>query len=185
MAWIETIEESEAKELLSEVYTSLQNNRGKISNIMKVQSLNPAAMKSHMDLYMAIMFGRSGLSREEREMIATFVSVLNNCDYCMSHHGEALNKYWKDMNRVNAFMESGSDSSLSQREIAILHHADKLTKTPEFVIESDIKTLRIAGLSDRDILDMALIVGYFNFVNRLALGLGVEFNQEEIQGYKV
>jgi alkylhydroperoxidase family enzyme len=38
-------------------------------------------------------------------------------------------------------------------------------------------------LSDRDILDLTLIVGYFNFVNRIATGLGVEFSAEELSGY--
>jgi len=40
--------------------------------------------------------------------------------------------------------------------------------------EGDLAPLREAGLTDREILDLALIVGYFAFVNRLADGLGVE-----------
>ena len=43
--------------------------------------------------------------------------------------------------------------------------------------------LRAEGLSDKDILDLTLIVGYFNFVNRIAMGLGVEFSAEEMSGY--
>jgi len=39
------------------------------------------------------------------------------------------------------------------------------------------------GLDDRDILDLTLITGYFNFVNRLVLGLGVEYTDEEMAGY--
>ena len=40
------------------------------------------------------------------------------------------------------------------------------------------------GLSDKDILDLTLIVGYFNFVNRIALGLGVGWSAEELSGYR-
>jgi len=40
------------------------------------------------------------------------------------------------------------------------------------------------GLSDKDMLDMTLIVAYFNFVNRIALGLRVAFNAEKLTGYK-
>ena len=50
--------------------------------------------------------------------------------------------------------------------------------------ESDLGELRAVGLSDRDILDLSLVVAYFNFVNRLALGLGVSFSADEISGYK-
>ena len=50
--------------------------------------------------------------------------------------------------------------------------------------ESDLGELRAEGLSDRDILDLTLIVAYFNFVNRIALGLGVTFDAEEMSGYR-
>jgi alkylhydroperoxidase family enzyme len=43
--------------------------------------------------------------------------------------------------------------------------------------------LRAVGLSDQDILDVSLITAYFNFVNRIALGLGVAFSDEEVSGY--
>jgi len=40
------------------------------------------------------------------------------------------------------------------------------------------------GLTDEEILSVNLVTSYFNFVNRIALGLGVEFSEEEIKGYK-
>jgi alkylhydroperoxidase family enzyme len=49
--------------------------------------------------------------------------------------------------------------------------------------EIDLGELRSEGLSDEDILDLTLIVGYFNFVNRIALGLGVTFSDDELSGY--
>jgi alkylhydroperoxidase family enzyme len=49
--------------------------------------------------------------------------------------------------------------------------------------ESDLGELRAVGLSDQDILDVSLVTAYFNFVNRLALGLGVAFSAEEMTGY--
>ena len=65
-----------------------------------------------------------------------------------------------------------------------MRHADKLTTAPEAMTESDLGELRAVGLSDRDILDVTLITAYFNFVNRIALGLGVEFNEDELKGYR-
>ncbi|QXD13835.1 hypothetical protein GQ464_010165 [Rhodocaloribacter litoris] len=50
--------------------------------------------------------------------------------------------------------------------------------------EADVAALREAGFSDRDILDINLIVSYFNFVNRIASGLGVDFSPEEAGGYR-
>ena len=50
--------------------------------------------------------------------------------------------------------------------------------------EDDIEEMRSAGLEDDEVLDVALITAYFNFVNRLAVGLGVELTAEEMVRYK-
>jgi alkylhydroperoxidase family enzyme len=46
-----------------------------------VQSLNPATLTASMQMYRTTMFGPSGLSRAEREMLATVVSWANRCFY--------------------------------------------------------------------------------------------------------
>ena len=93
MSWIEEIEVDDADQKLAEIYATLIAQRGKVSNILKVHSLNPEALASHLDLYMTLMFGRSGLSRAEREAIAVVVSANNDCQYCVNHHAEALKRY--------------------------------------------------------------------------------------------
>ena len=52
--------------------------------------------------------------------------------------------------------------------------AVKLTKTPGAMTDTDVEALREAGFSDRDILDIAEVVGYYNYANRIADGLGIE-----------
>ena len=184
MPWIRVIEPEEASGKLKEAYEEIIEKRGKVSNIMKIQSLNPRAMMAHLDLYVGIMFGRSKLSREEREMLATAVSTVNQCDYCQIHHGEALNYYWKDKNRVEQFINDLEGFNLSKRLRRMIDYGIKLTKSPQKMSKKDIDSLRDVGFSDDDILLINMIVAYFNFVNRIALGLGVEFSEEEITGYK-
>jgi uncharacterized peroxidase-related enzyme len=183
MSWIDVVDFAEANEKLKQVYIELEKKRGKISNIMKIHSLNPKAMKSHMDLYLNLMFGKSGLSRKEREFIGVIVSVINNCEYCIKHHVEALNHYWKDRRKIDRFIEDFNSIELSTRFQYILDYVFKLTKNPTYVKETDINNLRNSGFSDKEILDINLIASYFNFVNRIALGLGVEFSDEEVKGY--
>lgn len=184
MPWIKQINESDATGHLKEIYQNLNSNRGKISNIMKVHSLNPNAMKSHLDLYMSIMFNNSNLSREEKELLAVVVSAINNCEYCLHHHAEALNSYWKDDAKIDELINDYKSIDFDIRTLAILNYAEKLTITPFLINEYDIQNLRIHNLSDEDILSINLIVSYFNFVNRIANGLGVEFSEEEVKGYK-
>ena len=56
----------------------------------------------------------------------------------------------------------------------MLSYAAKLTRSPGEMIAGDVEALRIAGFSDRDILDIAEVVGYYAYVNRIADGLGVQ-----------
>ncbi len=183
MSWIDEIEVDAAEGALAEKYAELIRKRGKVSNILKVHSLNPDALGDHLDLYMTIMFGQSGLSRAEREAIGVVVSAANDCAYCVNHHVEALRRYVKDEETLELLATADGLETLEPRLSNIVRHADKLTSAPSAMTESDLGELRAVGLSDRDILDLTLIVGYFNFVNRIAMGLGVEFSAEELRGY--
>jgi uncharacterized peroxidase-related enzyme len=95
MSWIRIIHEDEAEGKLAEAYARIAERRGKVANIMRVQSLAPDAMEAHMELYMHLLFGRGGLSRAEREMIAVVVSIANGCEYCSLHHAVALEAWWR------------------------------------------------------------------------------------------
>ncbi len=183
MSWIDEIEVGDADGKLGEMYAELVRKRGKVSNILKAHSLNPEALGSHLDLYMTIMFGKSGLSRTEREAIAVVVSAANDCTYCVNHHTEALKHYIKDDETLEMLTSADGLETLEPRLSNIVRHAEKLTSAPSAMTESDLDELRAVGLSDRDMLDLTLIVGYFNFVNRIATGLGVEFSAEELSGY--
>ena len=81
MAWIAVVNETEADEELRRAYAEIAAARGRVANILKVQSVHPEAMTAHLALYRELMFGRSDLSRKEREMIAVAVSVVNRCHY--------------------------------------------------------------------------------------------------------
>lgn len=57
---------------------------------------------------------------------------------------------------------------------ALVDYALKLTLAPRQVAEPDVAALRAQGISDAGIHDAAAVAAYFNFVNRIASGLGVE-----------
>ena len=59
-------------------------------------------------------------------------------------------------------------------EMAMLTYAVKLTRTPAEMRDEDVEKLRVAGFDDQGIHDICAAVSYFNFVNRMADGLGVE-----------
>lgn len=185
MSWIDVIDEQAAEGRLAEVYDRIGGKRGKVANIMRVHSLKPEAMDAHLDLYLAVMFETSGLTRENREVIAVAVSAANDCPYCITHHAEALNAYWRDDERLEAFVDDPFGyQGLDDRQRVLVDYALQLTDQPAGISQTAIEELRAAGLDDEEILCANLVAGYFNFVNRVALGLGVDFSDREAGGYE-
>ncbi len=81
MAWIRIVEPEGAAPALRDAYAVVAGRRGQVDNILRVHSLNPAVMISHLRLYADLMFGPSELTRAEREMLALAVSATNGCHY--------------------------------------------------------------------------------------------------------
>jgi alkylhydroperoxidase family enzyme len=78
---VRLIDEGEADGLLAEQYAAAIERAGKVFNIVKAMSLRPAVLKASIELYREIMFGESGLSRQERELLATVASAEQSCHY--------------------------------------------------------------------------------------------------------
>lgn len=81
MAHLRLTEVDEATGPLREEYDAAVGRAGKVFNIVKAMSLRPGVLRRSMQLYRGIMFGPSGLSRQERELLATVVSRENDCHY--------------------------------------------------------------------------------------------------------
>jgi uncharacterized peroxidase-related enzyme len=81
LPYIRLIDEDEAEGPLAEEYDAALERAGKVFNILKAMSLRPDVLRASMALYREIMFGESGLSRKERELLATVASAEQSCDY--------------------------------------------------------------------------------------------------------
>lgn len=79
-AWIPLVGPEEAEGKLAETYRRIGAG-SRISHVIGVHSLHPAAMEAHLRLYRTLMFGSSPLSRREREAVAVVVSAANDCFY--------------------------------------------------------------------------------------------------------
>jgi len=75
-------------------------------------------------------------------------------------------------------LDEDRHNELNPIDRAILTYAGKLTRTPGKMGEQDVEQLRAEGLKDRAILDICQITSYFNFINRMADGLGAVLEEE-------
>jgi uncharacterized peroxidase-related enzyme len=183
LAYIKVVGEDEADGKLFEIYDEIQRNRGRVSNILRVQSLNPKALRAHLDLYMATVFGKGGLSRREAELLAVVVSSTNGDAYCLTHHSEGLDRHARDPEWVKHVAKDPTKAKLNEREAALVHFAIGLTKEPAKGRKEAVSALKARGFHDEHILQVVEIVSYFNFVNRLSLGLGADLEPEGERDY--
>ncbi len=165
-AWIRVAEEGEAQGELAEIYDEVRKSRGRVSNVMKLHSLDPKAMRLHLQIYLHLIYGKSPVTRTQREMIAVLVSQLNGCNYCVTHHKEALRAHTR--NPIFQSLQGDlSKAPVSKRDRAMLEYAVKLTRQPGLIDEMDVRRMREESFTDEEILRVNLIVSYFNFANRI------------------
>ena len=82
MAWIETVSEERATGLLRQLYDAAVRRAGRVFQVIRIQSPRPKVLRASTQLYMELMHSPDGgLTRAQREMIATVVSRANACHY--------------------------------------------------------------------------------------------------------
>lgn len=173
MAWIRVVPPKEATGTLKAEYERAVKDRGALANIHAVTSLHPGMLDAHLSLYEEIHFSEGPLSRRERELVATVVSRENKCAYCVAHHADAFGRHANEPGLQALVATDYTKAKLSIRKRAMADHAVKLTRAAGTVGKEDVDKLRAVGLDDRAILDLTLVVAYFNFANRVASGLGL------------
>ena len=171
---IEKVSEEDATGQVAQVYKAAQKRVGHVAEIVQAMSLNGNVLARSMGFYQAVMFGESPLSRKVRELLATFVSTLNRCTYWQQQHSAAFRAEGGTEEEWRAIVEGEWQEYPWDSQIKkMLEFAQKLTITPQEVSPQDIANLRSVGLSDRAIHDAAQVIAYFNYINRIAEGLGV------------
>ena len=82
-----------------------------------------------------------------------------------------------DDDRARALKRDPESADLTNRERAMLEFSRKLTNAPSDMGRCDVEELRKAGLDDAAIVELVSVTAYFNFINRVALGLGVRLDE--------
>ncbi|MCR9176692.1 MAG: peroxidase-related enzyme [Alphaproteobacteria bacterium] len=178
MPWIETIPYEQAEGRLKVLYDRIVGPGGNVDNIMMAHSLRPHSMEGHMHLYKYVLHHSANtVPKAFLETIGVLVSVLNGCAYCVEHHFQGLRRLLGDDGRANAirnaFEGAAADTEFDAKDLSALRYAEALTRDPAGVSHDMIETMRAAGWSDGEILEINQVTAYFSYANRTVLGLGV------------
>ncbi|WP_326613616.1 peroxidase-related enzyme [Streptomyces scopuliridis] len=134
---------------------------------------DPAALDHRTHVYNAVMYGRGGLPRAERELATLLVSRANGCVYCASVHGRKYAQLSRDeAAALRVLSEGGAALADDARGRAIARFAEAQTSTPPRAGADDVAALRAAGLTEAELTDLVHAVALFGWANRLMLVLG-------------
>lgn len=155
-----------------------QDKLGMVPNVLRAYAFDPAKLNAFTAMYNDLMLGDSGLSKLEREMIAVVVSSINRCWYCQVAHGAAVRALSGRPELGEAMVMNWRAADLDARQTAMLGFAEKVARSSAEVTEADRDALREAGFSERDIWDIASVVGFFSMTNRVASATGMRPNPD-------
>jgi len=151
-------------------YINVNNDLAGIRGLM---AFRPEAAGPLGELANILLRDTEGLSRAERELIATRVSYLNDCFYCHNSHGEIACHYLDgDRALVDQVRKDYQHAAVSDKLKALLTIAGKVQKGGKSVLPEDVDRARELGATDRDIHDTVLIAAAFCMFNRYVDGLG-------------
>jgi uncharacterized peroxidase-related enzyme len=178
MTWIETVAYDDSEDELRTLYDRIKGPDDNVDNIMLAHSLRPHTMQGHMTLYKYVLHHpRNSLPKAYLEAIGVYVSSLNKCAYCVEHHFAGMARLLNDAIRSDAIRQAlqhrQPEDVFEGAELAGLQYAGKLTLAAAELTETDIDSLRKAGLDDGQILEINQVTAYFSYANRTVLGLGV------------
>ena len=169
--WTATIAEGESTpeqwQVLDDVVPTMKTNPYYL-----LLAQDPEPLRQRTGLFNGIMKGEGGSEKSDRELAAVATSRVNGCVYCAAVHASAYNQMTGDSDQMQRILDEGNDTSLRERERAIVDASVKLTEDPAGFTAADLQPLRDQGFSDLEILDITNGAAIFAWANRLLQTLG-------------
>ena len=184
MAWIKTIPFEEADDKLR---NAMQSQRGLYpkeydtpqpsilgdESIVSTHTLIPDALYHAFSTFGVLMSPDLPLNRRQQEMIATMVSLTNDCFYWLVSHAEFLRLVTVDDGLIEKLKADYKTAPITEAELVMCDFVVQLTKDATKITPKYHEKLREVGFDDTGILQITLIASWFNYINRVADALGV------------
>jgi uncharacterized peroxidase-related enzyme len=171
------VEEDAAVGEVAALYERFRRHFGRphVADIAKCFATHTAMLRSMMDLAENLLFVEGHLLRRHTEMIATYVSAQNACEYCADSHGFSFCMYGGSDAALQAIQTNDMNSAeLSKEERSLLVFVDKITRSSQAIRYSDVEELVRNGWTDLQIAEAVHIAALFAAFNRIANSFGLK-----------
>jgi len=171
MAWVSEIPEAQATGHLKSLYEQLRVG-GNVFEFYRVQGRTPGVAAAQMALVGATL-ADGALTRKEKEQILVVLSGINTSSYCVALHMDVLRAFGMEQKLARKLAVDYPNAPVEPKMQALFRLADKLTRRPESLEQSDADAVRAAGWSEEALREAVQTIALGNFVNRISLGFGL------------
>ncbi len=173
---IPIVDEAEAAGETAAAYQYFRDQTGRkdVPGILKCFGTNPAFVRQMVDISSTLLLADGYLTRQQKELIATYISKLNACPYCLDSHGFFLLVH-EVPEKVAEKIIAGEieDSPLSDAERHLLIYAGKVNGESFKTTKEDVQQLRNFGWSDEQIAETVHVAAMMGLGNRVANAFGL------------
>ena len=134
----------------------------------------PRGIDSLLAFHDEVLRMESELTIAQRELIAAYVSALNDCGFCFQAHRVYSALYGIDVELFDELVEDIDSSGLDEELKPLFHYVRKLTLSPAKIVSKDVERVLASGISEEALHDAVLVVGLFNLMNRILFGHGID-----------
>jgi uncharacterized peroxidase-related enzyme len=173
---IPIVEEDAATGAVAEAYADyrIRFGRERVPGILKCFATHPPLLEQMIALATGLLFAESHLTRATKEMIATYVSCLNACAYCLDSHASFLHQQGGSDELLLAIFQGNLESpSISAKDRHLLAFASKVTDESYKISPVDVQSLQNAGWCQQQIAEAVHITALFACFNRVANAFGL------------
>jgi len=173
---IPIVDEAEASGETAAVYQYFRDQTGRrdVPGIVKCFATDPAFARQMIDISSTLLFADGHLARRQKEMIATYISKLNACPYCLDSHGFFLLAHGAPEETAQKIIAGNLDSAaISDAERQLLRYVGKVNGESFKATQEDVQQLRDLGWSKEQIAEAVHVAAMMGLCNRVANAFGL------------
>lgn len=174
------VPESDVSSEVAKLYAQFRRRFGlpQVPGILQCFATHPPLLQHMMEISESLLFSDGALNRRQKEMVATFVSSTNQCEYCTDSHGFFFRIHGGSVESLSALLACDLNSGdLTEGECALLEFVSVVNEGGKRVTPGSVETLREHGWTDIQIAEAIHLTALFATFNRVVNSFGLPARQ--------
>ena len=166
-----------ANEKIQAVYAEVEDRTGFIPNFIKTLAHSDNFLQTVADLYGRLL-GDTNLSEKIRQLVILKTCKLEKCKYTVSHHTELAKKAGWTQEQIQAMDDYAQSDLFTYYEKEVLKLTELITFEPDEIPQLEYWTQLDNHFTSDQVVEMIILIGFFNMINRFVLSLEVELEPQ-------